>query len=702
MDLTINKTVCALSVTMLVLAGMLHPAWGSFTFTFPDDPGSQAPHYKDTNLYDVFPKRAGFVSAISSTNATTLNGPMTYTISGGTLSGSGETQTSTLTTTAYTLTLYTQTGAYLFAPDDLFFNKNEGIPNGWPGGYDPPADSGAVPQAVRITGSVIAKDSVNASSSATIFTVARLGGYNDNPDHVPGAQTAGTTVAGVGTTFMFTIPAESLFRQVDDGNLGDTVNILDYSAFIGSDESLFTSTADMDTRTENNIHATTWTTLLSNVGLSFSSTPTTLTLSGTPTRAGIIDVMIVATDSPANTYSVKRHTGTHVVVYVGTPAEDPPHVTSKTAVRIPENSTAVMTVTSLDPDPGATAAYSIAGGANQALFTIDTETGVLTFKAAPDFEAPADADGNNIYLVTVRVTDNSGLYAETSIAVTVTDVNEFTPVITSNGGGATAAVNVASGASAVTTVTASDTDGSAKMTYYVGGKDMARFSIDDQSGLLAFKNLPDISVPADAGGNNVYDILVMAFDGDFFDIQAIAVTVSVVNSMKSLTVAFAGDGEGSVNSVPGGIHCSSGSSCLPAHFATGGGVTLTPSPSAGSGFGSWSQNCTLTGNDCGITLNTDAAVTVTFDSLRWIRNSSAPAIFYGTLQSAYAAAADLDIIQLKSTAVLNEELVLDRGVKVVLEGGNDGIWNSSGFTALHGSLRVRSGSVTAAGIYILP
>ena len=37
--------------------------------------------------------------------------------------------------------------------------------------------------------------------------------------------------------------------------------------------------------------------------------------------------------------------------------------------------------------------------------TIDGATGVLTFVAAPDFDAPADLDGNNVYEVTVEVAD---------------------------------------------------------------------------------------------------------------------------------------------------------------------------------------------------------------------------------------------------------------------------------------------------------
>ena len=49
---------------------------------------------------------------------------------------------------------------------------------------------------------------------------------------------------------------------------------------------------------------------------------------------------------------------------------------------------------------------------------------------------------NNVYDVTVQVSDGNGGTDTQAIAVTVTNQNEA-PVITSNGGGTTAAVSVA-------------------------------------------------------------------------------------------------------------------------------------------------------------------------------------------------------------------------------------------------------------------
>jgi len=708
-----STTGITLATVLLLLTGK--PDSASAAFTFLSRPDSGAYDYIDTSAFDHFHKLAGFVSASSNTSATTLNGAITYSINGGTLSGDGLTSTLELpvfpsvTSGARmgTLTLYTQTGAFIFAPSNDAINGNAGIPNAGPvRGADSAATSGSSGMFLRQLAAITARDVNNASASSNLF-IARLGFYNDTPLPIPGTAPIGTTVSETGVPMSLSIPMSTVFNRVDtsgSGNISDDINVLRYSAYIGSDENLFTSTQEMDTASENISAMADWP-ALSSKGLSFTATPSDtstsiLTISGTPNSNGIIDIMLVATDSPDNSYSVKRFAGRHMVVYVGTAGNDAPYITSNTTVTVPENSPAVLTVTSLDPDAAATASYSIVGGADQELFTIDTASGELSFTSPRDFEMPSDTDHNNQYEVTVRVTDDTGLTDEKNFTVLITDVNEFAPVITSNGGGTGAAINVAAGTTTVTTVTASDADGSDTVKYYVGGKDMARFNINESSGELVFKTAPDISVPADIGANNVYDILVMAFDGNSFDLQAIAVTV--VEGMSNLTVSFAGDGSGSINSDPAGINCSA-PSCPDTAFVTGSDVVMTPTPAVGSLFNRWSANCSPTGNtNCTITMDADKEVLATFDSLRWIRINSAPDKFYGALKGAYEAAADLDDIQLSSSALLNEELIIDRELNVILSGGYDGDWFNSGVSTLHGSIRISTGRLTVSNLRIQP
>jgi len=117
-------------------------------------------------------------------------------------------------------------------------------------------------------------------------------------------------------------------------------------------------------------------------------------------------------------------------VVTATSINDAPVITSNSgganaSISVAENQTTVTTVTATDVDTSSTITYS-KSGADAGLFTINSSTGVLTFTSAPNFEAAADAGGNNIYDVTVTATDNgTGLLTDTqAIAVTVTDVNE--------------------------------------------------------------------------------------------------------------------------------------------------------------------------------------------------------------------------------------------------------------------------------------
>ena len=93
-----------------------------------------------------------------------------------------------------------------------------------------------------------------------------------------------------------------------------------------------------------------------------------------------------------------------------------------------ENQTEVGTVKASDSDASdAIVTGHIRPGEDAAQFTIvgSSEGGVLTFVSAPNYEAPADADTNNDYVVVVRATSGTGareMTADQTITVTVTDV----------------------------------------------------------------------------------------------------------------------------------------------------------------------------------------------------------------------------------------------------------------------------------------
>jgi Ca2+-binding RTX toxin-like protein len=121
------------------------------------------------------------------------------------------------------------------------------------------------------------------------------------------------------------------------------------------------------------------------------------------------------------------------------------------------------------------------------------------------------------------------LFDDQAISVTVTNVADNPPVIISNGGGATAAISISENSAAVTTVGAVDPDGTTPTYSIIGGADAALFFIDPQTGALTFINNPDFETPLDADANGIYEVIVRASDGVYFDDQALSVTVTDVN-----------------------------------------------------------------------------------------------------------------------------------------------------------------------------
>ncbi|MCB1766532.1 MAG: DUF4214 domain-containing protein, partial [Candidatus Competibacteraceae bacterium] len=113
----------------------------------------------------------------------------------------------------------------------------------------------------------------------------------------------------------------------------------------------------------------------------------------------------------------------YLAVTPPTPDNTAPVITSPATVTVPENQTAVATLTAIDADSDPLT-YQLTGGADQGRFQIDAATGVLTFITAPDFENPTDSNRDNAYVVAVTVDDGQGGSAQQTLTVTVTDVND--------------------------------------------------------------------------------------------------------------------------------------------------------------------------------------------------------------------------------------------------------------------------------------
>lgn len=239
--------------------------------------------------------------------------------------------------------------------------------------------------------------------------------------------------------------------------------------------------------------------------------------------SNVYTVNVTATDGAGNAT-------TQAVTITVTDVNEMPTVTSGTAANFLENATGtVYTATATDPDTGAVLTYAL-GGADAALFNINATSGAVTFKAAPNFEAPADAGANNVYDITVTASDGTNTTAAKAVAITVTNVNEM-PTITS----AATASFAENGTGTVYTATATDQDTGTTLTYALGGTDAARFNINGATGAVTFAASPNFEIPNDAGANNVYNITVTASDGtNTTAAQAVAITVTDVNEAPTV------------------------------------------------------------------------------------------------------------------------------------------------------------------------
>ena len=252
---------------------------------------------------------------------------------------------------------------------------------------------------------------------------------------------------------------------------------------------------------------------------------------GDADRDNVYDIVVTASDGP-------NRTNQPVAIMVTNVNDNTPSFTSADSVSVAENQrvdSVVYTAMATDAD-GDPLSYSLSG-TDAARFTIDPATGAVRFTASPDFENPDDAGGNNVYDITVTASDGDNS-TNHDVTITVTNVNDNTPSFTSD-----AIVNVAENQTLAYTAVATDADGD-PLNYSLSGTDAALFTIDPATGAVSFIAPPDFETPGDAGGDNVYDIVVTASDGTNSAEQAVAITVTNVNdNTPSLTSPGSADVE---------------------------------------------------------------------------------------------------------------------------------------------------------------
>ncbi len=174
-----------------------------------------------------------------------------------------------------------------------------------------------------------------------------------------------------------------------------------------------------------------------------------------------------------------------------------------------------------------------------------------------------------------------------------------------------------------------------------------------------------------------------------------------------LTVAMAGTGSGTINSIPAGFICpdlTGGSPCSKT-YPVNTVITLTATPDAGSStFTGWtaSPSCTGTGN-CNVIMDAAKNVTATFALAPLVTVLERPGIEFSTISAAYDDIGTVagSTIRARVNTLPFGELVLNRDIAIILMGGFDPSFSSdnSGYSSM-GTLTVAAGSLTLEQIII--
>jgi hypothetical protein len=174
-----------------------------------------------------------------------------------------------------------------------------------------------------------------------------------------------------------------------------------------------------------------------------------------------------------------------------------PVFTSAAAASVSEGSTSTRYTATADDANGDTLSFSVSGGADQAQFSIDASSGVLTFVTAPSFAAPADAGADNVYDIQLTVDDGRSGTDALDVAVTVFEKSNFSLEVTYP----TPNANLGGGVTQ-TTVTGNIVDSNDLPI------DLADISFVDVNGVMATLDMANpgrwsVQVPVTAGPNTL-------------------------------------------------------------------------------------------------------------------------------------------------------------------------------------------------------
>ncbi len=461
---------------------------------------------------------------------------------------------------------------------------------------------------------IVATDALGQSSSAVAMTIA-VQDINDNTPVISSAATAALAENAVTTTVVYDANAT-------DGDSSSAYNSLTYSLKATNDHNAFTidgstgevklkAVADYETKSSYSF------TVIASDGMRSVEKGVTLSISDVNDNTPVI--------TSGATGSVDENAATTTTIYTATGTDA-------------DGTTANNTLT-----------YSLSG-ADAALLDINSTTGVVTLKASADYESKTSYSFNVVATDNGAGNFNSGsLNVSEAVTVSVNDLNDNTPVITS---GATGSVDENAATTTVFyTATGTDADGTTAnntLTYNLSGTDAALLDINATTGVVTLKASADYEsktsysfnvVATDNGvGNfnsgslNVSEAVTVSVNdlNDNTPVITSGATGSVDENAATTTVFYTAtgtDADGTAANSTLTYSLSGTDAALLAINGTTGAVTLKASADYETKT-SYSFNVVATDNGTG-NLNSDKAVTVSVNDL----NDNTPVITSGATGS---------------------------------------------------------------------
>jgi len=381
-------------------------------------------------------------------------------------------------------------------------------------------------------------------------------------------------------------------------------------------------------------------------GLSFSAV--TGTLSGTPTTVGSYSNIVISASNSAGTDSLPAFT---ITVALPMP----------TIFSTPTTTTVVDAVYSFTPSSTNASSFGITGSIPPGLsFSVATGTLSGTPTTAGNY--------SNIVISAINDTGTASLPAFFIIVIGVPDAPLNVTAVSGNG-------------QSTVSFTPPAFDGGSPIISYTVTATPGNINAVGSSSPIIVSNLTN---------STVYTFTVTANN------EIGPSRVATATNLNRLSVTLSGAGNGSVNSIPSGIHCTSGT-CAGNFLVQP--LSLNSLASNGSQFSGWGGACTGTGT-CNVTMAPlYQNITATFNWLPNARVSGRPQ-YYGLLQLAYKDSTSGGLIQAKKMTFI-ENLTLDESKTVTLKGGYDSTFSTqSGYAVLQGSLTISKGRFVADHIII--